>query len=707
MKRRPWQIPLGVSLVLWLAMGAAFLALDYFFPSSPTDPSLVNTSTSVLLTRREWLFITAASIAVFIVLRAQSNRPKKETDDAAGDHRKHLRDVRERIEAHIVNSPLAIIEFDAEYRIVRWSPVAEQLFGWTHDEIVGRKISELRWVHEEDIAGVMQISEDMRSGLRPRNLHINRNYRKDGAIIHCEWYNSAIYDDQGKLTSVLSQVLDITERMHAEEELRRSEEKFTVMFEKAPFVAALAKMPDAKIVSVNEAFEREFGYRRDDALGKTPLELGIFPDAEATARILTDVHERRSVHDLELQLHTKSGEVRTFINNIDSVGINGENYIFATGYDITERKRAEEERRRAMQRFQIIGELIPFGTWEADSRGEATYVSKLYLDLVGQTLEEHRQRWQEMLHPDDVQPLADAWKQCVEHGALWEREFRVRGKDGAYRTILARGLPVHDEQGHVTSYVGYNFDVTERKQTEEALLRSSGRTSTILESISDAFFSLDRDWRFTYVNSQAAEQWKMKVSRLIGKKIWDVFPDGMMTEAYAKMRRAMNQHERQTFETYSKLLGHWVQTRIYPSTDGLSVYFIDITERKRAEQALRESEDRFRTMANNLPVIIWVTNAAGEIDMVNRTYEQFFGVTEQMVKPPHSWQPLVHPDDAAAYVGKYMKAADQHTTFSAEARVKRADGEWRWIESYATPRFGPAGEFLGHVGSSPDITDRK
>ena len=128
-----------------------------------------------------------------------------------------LQEAHRRLNLHIDTSPLAIVEWDSDFHIARWAGEAAEIFGWTSEEVLGKHIDELPWVYEEDWPTVKQVMEDMISGRRPRNVSKNRNVRKDGTVIHCEWYNSAISDASGRLVSVLSQVLDVTERKQAEE----------------------------------------------------------------------------------------------------------------------------------------------------------------------------------------------------------------------------------------------------------------------------------------------------------------------------------------------------------------------------------------------------------------------------------------------------------------------------------------------------------
>jgi PAS domain S-box-containing protein len=120
---------------------------------------------------------------------------------------------------------------------------------------------------------------------------------------------------------------------------------------------------------------------------------------------------------------------------------------------------------------------------------------------------------------------------------------------------------------------------------------------------------------------------------------------------------------------------------------------------------LHRSEQRFRALADSLPVIVWVTDAQGAIEFVNPEYERFFGMREDESRAS-GWQPLLHPDDAPAYVEAFLAAQHERLAFQATARVRRADGAWRYVASRGVPRLGSAGEFVGMVGSSPDITDR-
>jgi len=132
----------------------------------------------------------------------------------------------------------------------------------------------------------------------------------------------------------------------------------------------------------------------------------------------------------------------------------------------------------------------------------------------------------------------------------------------------------------------------------------------------------------------------------------------------------------------------------------------DLTFQKEAEEAVRESENRFRIMADSSPYLIWVNDRNGRVQFVNNSYLEFFGVTMDKLLN-ENWVPFIHPDDTTNYIDEYFTALKERRTFKAEARVKDAGGGWRWIHSHGEPRFSSDGEYIGHIGSSNDITEQK
>lgn len=146
--------------------------------------------------------------------------------------------LEQRLQYHVENSPLAVIEWDQDWRVNYWSKQAERMFGYRAEEIVGRSTGELGFVHPEDAAAVGEVVEALRSGREVRNMSLNRNVRKDGSVAYCEWYNSGLRDARGNVVSILSLVLDVTERHRYEEERLRNELQANVLAEAGKMLAA-------------------------------------------------------------------------------------------------------------------------------------------------------------------------------------------------------------------------------------------------------------------------------------------------------------------------------------------------------------------------------------------------------------------------------------------------------------------------------------
>jgi len=272
------------------------------------------------------------TIGVVLVFRDVRERRKAEQE---------LLSAKQGLEALLDNSPLAVVEWSsADYRIERWSDEATKTFGWTAGEAVGKRIDELEWIYPEDRPLVEGVMADMLSGKRPRNVSKNRNLRKDGSIIECEWYNSTLRDPTGKF-SVLSLVLDVTERKRAEEALRKSERLLMDVLDGSPMPVFLKDL-DGRFLTVNKRLEGLLGLTREQLKGKTDYDILSKDNAENYRE-----HDRRVIESKQPVTVEETATLvdgrHVFLNSkfplVDAAGrVYG---IGSISHDITDRKRAE------------------------------------------------------------------------------------------------------------------------------------------------------------------------------------------------------------------------------------------------------------------------------------------------------------------------------------------------------------------------------
>src|SRR4051794_32654907 len=196
----------------------------------------------------------------------------------------------------------------------------------------------------------------------------------------------------------------------------------------------------------------------------------------------------------------------------------------------------------------------------------------------------------------DEQKL-DARRAAAE-GGRWRGEVVAYRKDGTPVAVEAITVALRGPQGEITGYLGIHRDITERRRMVDELRESEQHVETILERITDASVAMDRDWRYVYANDRALARlaaWRgLPVTRedIIGKSVWDLFPDVRGTETENRLRAAMGATEPVEFEIYFGPTDEWVEAHAYPSASGLSIYYRDITARRRAEDALHEAQQQ-------------------------------------------------------------------------------------------------------------------
>lgn len=285
--------------------------------------------------------------------------------------------------------------------------------------------------------------------------------------------------------------------------------------------------------------------------------------------------------------------------------------------DLRLRQESEERLRESEERFREMANSAPVLLRVAGPDGQCTFFNERWLALTGRSPEQELgSGWIDGIHPDDRDRCLEAIQVALNARKEYQVEYRLRCFDQTYRWVLDHGVPRVGTHETFLGYVASSADVSEQKRAE-ALLRSShddleaqlGRHSsqlteaeaaerrirTILESITDAFFAIDKEGRFTVVNRRAEEVFGKTREELLGRNLWELFPASVDREFYPQYTRAMTQQVPVAFEEYSPPRDRWVQVHAYPHEEGLSVYMRDVTARKKAEAELQRAKEEAET----------------------------------------------------------------------------------------------------------------
>jgi PAS domain S-box-containing protein len=275
--------------------------------------------------------------------------------------------------------------------------------------------------------------------------------------------------------------------------------------------------------------------------------------------------------------------------------------------------------------------------------------------------------------------------------------------------------PIVDEQGAVRGVFCPVTETTERVLGErrERALRAAAeaardQVTQVIESMTDSFVAFDRQWRITALNASGAAAMHHRREDLLGKVYWEEFPPTRETNLYPEFQRAMTARVPVVFESYYPPWACWYEVHAYPAAGGgLAVFFCDITARKAAETALTESERLWRTVAEALPALVWMSRPDGFLDYYNQRWADTTGLTVEELTGQYGYEAAWHPEDLPGIRATWNDALRTGQPYAYEGRLRCADGSYRWHLIRGFPLRDADGRLQRWFGANVDVEEQK
>ena len=431
-----------------------------------------------------------------------------------------------------------------------------------------------------------------------------RIVRPDGTVRWVSDRGFAVYGNDGKVHRIVGIAEDITSQKDAEQELRASEEKFSMAFHSSPDAIAISRISDGQILEVNEGFINSTGYRRNELIGRTTIDLGLWADQNDRQHFVQMMAEKGCMRECEYRLRGKSGKVRDGLLSGKVIQIGPEKCLLVIIRDVTDQKKAEKALLENQQLLEEAQAMAHMGSWEWDVRTNANIWSDEMFRIFGHepgSVIPNYDFFASALHPEDRDRILSAVQRAVDMDMPYAEEYRIILPDESERVVFANGKVRRDENTSEVRMVGTVLDITERKRAEEELRKSHQTFLTVLDGIDATIYVADMDTHeILFMNKYMTDLFG---ANLTGQICYEVFRKENSVCDYCTNDRLLdtdgNPTEVCTWETQNPITGNWYinYDRAIRWIDGRMVRLqiaTDITRLKELEQERIQAEMQLR-----------------------------------------------------------------------------------------------------------------
>jgi PAS domain S-box-containing protein len=376
----------------------------------------------------------------------------------------------------------------------------------------------------------------------------------------------------------------------------------------------------------------------------------------------------------------------------------------------SQEKETEAALRENEERYRLLVESIPQAIWRAEANGETTEFNNRWYEYTGQTYEEARGfGWMKAMHPDDVERVVERLREAGAGGELYQADYRLRrASDGCYRWHLAWGKPMKDREGNILYWFGTVTDIDDQKQVEEELRRSRATLQATIDCLPFDFFAIGPDGCYIIQNAASKKHWGV----VIGRRPEEVCTNQRDLALWLDNNQRAFAGEKVENEVELTLNGErrFCSNVLAPIRDrecayGILGLNIDITDRKRAEAALRESEERYRTLAESTRDIIYILDRQGRLLYANQAALACVGLSPSDIVGKQQTD-LFPPEMARIHLQRIAHVFETGEVYAEDERFQFGPNEV-WLRIHLVPLRNNGGPITSVMGVCHNITDRK